>query len=206
MQKEVLCRGIIVEFRSMQDILEKAKDTDDSSQYNIGFCMSLDAMHSNVYVNQNMVNSSKWMIGAAQRGTARQMMMNRQVPKPIQNTSSNVRKIPEATGKRPLKEGELKCDECGQKGHMQPQCLKLRSWRIVAIREDDSEEIIKNIEGNLKGHAKDDTSEEGELPPKEEENLNKSSDEDKEMYLWDELKYKVNVVHFISNKDTEQQM
>ena len=111
MQKEVLCRGIIVEFRSMQDILEKAKDTDDSSQYNIGFCMSLDAMHSNVYVNQNMVNSSKWMIGAAQRGTARQMMMNRQVPKPIQNTSSNARKIPEATGKQPLKEVELKSCE-----------------------------------------------------------------------------------------------
>ena len=49
-------------------------------------------------------------------------------------------------------------------------------------------------------------SEEGEIPPKEEENLNFCSDEDKEMYLWDELEYKVNIVHFISNRDTEQQM
>ena len=49
-------------------------------------------------------------------------------------------------------------------------------------------------------------SEEGEIPPKEEENLNESSDEDEEMYLWDELKYKANYICFISNEDTEQQM
>ena len=70
-------------------------------------------------------------------------------------------------------------------------------------REDDSEEIAKNIKGNLKEDAKYDTSEEGEIPPKEEENLNKSSGEDEEMYLWDELKYKVNYVCFISNESTE---
>ena len=63
--------------------------------------MSVDAMYSNMYANQNMVKSSKWMIGAALRGTAGQMMANRQVPKPIQNTSSNTTKIPEATGKQP---------------------------------------------------------------------------------------------------------
>ena len=163
-------------------------------------------MHSNAYVNQNMVKSSKWMIGAAPRGTARQMTMNRQVPKPIWNMSSNTHKIPEATGKQPSKEGELKCYECGQKGHMRPQCPKLRSWHIAAVREDDLEQVIKNIEGNLKRDAKDDASEEGEIPPKEEENLNKSSDEDEEMYSWDELEYKVNYVHFISNEITEQQM
>ena len=86
--------------------------------------MSVDVMHSNVYMNQNMVKSFKQMIGATLRGTARQMTTNRQVPKPIWNTSSNTCKIPEATGKQPLKEGELKCYECGQKGHMRPQCLK----------------------------------------------------------------------------------
>ena len=80
MQKEVLHRGITVEFSSMQDILEKAKDIEDSSQYDIGSQMSVDMMHSNTYVNQNMVKPSKWMIGAALRGTARQMMTNRQVP------------------------------------------------------------------------------------------------------------------------------
>ena len=49
-------------------------------------------------------------------------------------------------------------------------------------------------------------SEEGEIPPKEEENLNQSSGEDEEMYLWDELEYKANYVCFISNKSTEQQV
>ena len=100
LQKEVLHRGITVEFSSMQDILEKVKDIEDSLQYNIGSWMSVDVMYSNVYANQNMVKSSKWMIGAALRGTAGQMTTNRQVPKPIQNTSSNTNKIPEATGKQ----------------------------------------------------------------------------------------------------------
>ena len=76
----------------------------------------------------------------------------------------------------------------------------------MVVREDNLEEIIKNIEGNLAGDAKDDASEEGEIPPKEEENLNESSEEDEEMYLWDELKYKANYVCFISNEITEQQM
>ena len=80
--------------------------------------MSVDMTHSNAYTNQNMVKSSKWMIGTALRGTVGQMTMNRQVPKPTQNMSSNTHKIPEATGKQPSKEGELKCYECGQKGHM----------------------------------------------------------------------------------------
>ena len=34
--KEVLCRGITAEFSSMQDILEKAKDIEDSLCYDIG--------------------------------------------------------------------------------------------------------------------------------------------------------------------------
>ena len=36
LQKEVLRRGIIAEFSSMQDIVEKVKDIEDSSQYDIG--------------------------------------------------------------------------------------------------------------------------------------------------------------------------
>ena len=83
-------------------------------------------MHSNVYANHAMVKSSKWMIGAVLKGTVGQRIVNRQLPQPIQNTSSNTRKIPEIPDKQPLKEGELKCYECGQKGHMQPQCPKLR--------------------------------------------------------------------------------
>ena len=66
-------------------------------------------------------------------------------------------------------------------------------------REDDLEEIVKNIEGNLKEDPKSGVSE-------EEENLSKCSGEDEEMYSWDELKYKVNYVHFISNESTEKQV
>ena len=36
LQKEVLCRGITAEFSSMQDILEKVKDIEDSLHYDIG--------------------------------------------------------------------------------------------------------------------------------------------------------------------------
>ena len=73
-------------------------------------------------------------------------------------------------------------------------------------REDDSEEIVKNVEGNLEEDARFAASEEGEIPSKEAENLNESSGEDEEMYLWDELEYKVNYVCFISNEGTEQQV
>ena len=69
---------------------------------------------------------------------------------------------------------------------------------VTSVREDDSEEIVENIKGNLEEDAKSGTSEEGEIPPKEEENLNKSSGEDEEMYLWDELEYKANYIRFIS--------
>ena len=98
LQKEVLCRGITAEFSSMQDILEKVKDIEDSSWYDIGSQMSIKVTHNNAYANQNMVKSSKWMIGVAPRGTTGQMTMNRQVPKPIWKTSSNTCKIPETVG------------------------------------------------------------------------------------------------------------
>ena len=146
------------------------------------------------------------MIEVAPRGTTGHTRMNRQVAQPIWKTSSNTHKIPETTGKQPSKEGELKCYECGQKGHMRPQCPKLRSQCIAMAREDDSEEIIENIKGNLKEDAKSGTSEEEEIPPKEEDNLNKSSGEDEEMYSWDKLKYKANNVRFISNESTERQV
>ena len=76
----------------------------------------------------------------------------------------------------------------------------------MGVREDDSEEIVKSIEGNLEEDAKSGMSEEGEILPKEEENLNKSSREDEEMYLWDELKYKANYICFISNESTKKQV
>ena len=70
LKKEVLCRGITVEFSSMQDMLEKAKDIEDSLWYDIRSQVSADMMHSNAYVNHSMVKSSKQMIGAVLRSTA----------------------------------------------------------------------------------------------------------------------------------------
>ena len=80
--------------------------------------MSIETTHSSAYANQSMAKSPKRMIKVALRGTTGQTRMNRQVAQPIQKTSSNTRKIPETTGKQPLKQSELKCYKCGQKGHM----------------------------------------------------------------------------------------
>ena len=72
----------------------------------------------------------------------------------------------------------------------------------MAVREDDSEEIAENIKGNLEEDVKSNASREEEVPQEEEDYLNESSGEDKEMYSWDELEYKVNYVCFISNEST----
>ena len=168
--------------------------------------MSIETAHNSAHANQSMARSSKQMIEVAPKGTTGQIRMNRQVAQPIQKTSSNTCQIPETAGKQPLKEGKLKCYECGQKGHMQPQCPKPRSRRIVVVREDDSEEIAENIEGNLEEDAKSSASREEEIPQEEEDNLNQSSGEDEEMYSWDELEYKANYVCFISNESTERQV
>ena len=190
----------------LQDILEKAKDIEDSLRYDIGSQMSVETAHGSAHANQSVARSSKWMIEVAPKGTTGQIRTNRQVTQPIRKTSSNTRKIPETTGKQPSKEGELKCYECGQKGHMRPQCPKLRSQRIAVVREDDSEEIAENIKGDLEEDAKSSASREEEIPQEEEDNLNESSGEDEEMYSWDKLEYKANYVHFISNKSTERQV
>ena len=74
------------------------------------------------------------------------------------------------------------------------------------VREDNSEEITKNIKGNLKEDVKSSTSKEAEILQEEEDNLNESSGKDEEMYSWDKLKYKVNYICFISDKSTERQV
>ena len=76
----------------------------------------------------------------------------------------------------------------------------------MMVREDNSEDIIKNIKGILEEDAKFGMSEEEEIPPKKEDNLNESPGESEEMYSWDELEYKVNYVHFISDESTERQV
>ena len=75
--------------------------------------MPVETAHSSVYANQSMAKSSKWLIAVAVKGTTGQIRTNRQVAQPIWKTSSNTYKIPETTGKQPLKEGKLKCYEYG---------------------------------------------------------------------------------------------
>ena len=82
--------------------------------------------------------------------------------------TTNTHKATEMTGKQPSKEGELEWYECGQKGHLRPQCPKLRGQCIATAREDDPEEIIKTIEENLKEDAKEDASEEENFSLKRE--------------------------------------
>ena len=89
--------------------------------------MSVETVHSSAHANQSVAKSSKWMIEVAPKGTTGQIRMNRQVAQPIRKTSSNTCKIPETASKQPLKDGKLRCYECGQKGHMRPQCPRLRS-------------------------------------------------------------------------------
>ena len=76
----------------------------------------------------------------------------------------------------------------------------------MAVKEDDSEEIAEDIEGNPEEDAKSNMSREEEVPQEEEDNLNVSSGKDKEMYSWDELEYKANYICFISNESTENQV
>ena len=72
----------------------------------------------------------------------------------------------------------------------------------MMVREDDSEEIARNLEEDTKSGV----SKEEEIPPEEEDNLNESSGEDEEMYSWDKLEYKANYICFISDKSTERQV
>ena len=98
--------------------LSKPNYIEDSLRYDIGSQMSVETAHGSVHANQSVAKSSKQMIEVAPKGTTGQIRTNRQVTQPIWKTSSNTHKIPETTGKQPLKEGELKCYKCGQKGHM----------------------------------------------------------------------------------------
>ena len=73
-------------------------------------------------------------------------------------------------------------------------------------REDHSEEIVENIEGNLKEDAKSSASKGEEIPPEEEDSLNESSGKEEETYSWDKLKYKANYIRFMSDESTERQV
>ena len=56
--------------------------------------------------------------------------------------------VPNATGTdTPLKEGESRCYECGQKGHIKPQCPKLKGKQRVARTQ--FEEVIEDSQADV---------------------------------------------------------
>ena len=80
-----------------------------------------------------------------------------------------------------LKEGELWCYKCGQKGHIKPQCPKLKGkqWVARAQIEDLIEEDEELLELPTNG-APDDALEASTYPQEGEEDLKHNSGEDKE--------------------------
>ena len=97
----------------------------------------------------------------------------------------------------------MRCYECGQKGHIKPQCPKLKGKQRVArmqfkeVAEEDNQTDVF-----LMG-VPNDTPEEVDTLLKEGEDLNEYSDADKDdqlKYNWDDQGYQMNLSHFI-NKD-----
>ena len=110
--------------------------------------------------------------------------------------------VPDITGiDTPPKEGELRCYKCGQKGHLKPQCPKLKSKQRVARMQ--FKEIVKednHTDFALTG-VPDNTPEEVDTLLKEGEDMNDYSDQDDEdhpKYNWDDQGYQMNLIHFIN--------
>ena len=133
---------------------------------------------------------------------------------PLQPKASSFRPhVPNVTGTdTPLKEGELRCYECGQKGHIKPQCLKLKGKQRVArtqfekvVKEDNHTDVaLTGVPNN--------TPEEVDILLKEGEYLNDYSDQDDEnhpKYNWDDQGYQTSLICFINEDniiDTQMQL
>ena len=104
----------------------------------------------------------------------------------------------------PSKEGKLRCYKCGQKGHIKPQCPKLKGKQWVARAQiedliDEDEELLET----LMNRAPNDALEESTFHQEGEENLKNSSgdnEEEKPHYEWDDQEYKANFVCFINEE------
>ena len=116
LQKEVLFRGIAAEFSSLQEIFEKVKDIKDSSQYDIGLRMAnnvtLTAYKPTVKTSKPMFYQPQTMTEPTQRNL--KLVFHPQLAAKVSNSCPHVPNGMET----PLKEGELCCYKCGQKGHI----------------------------------------------------------------------------------------
>ena len=137
MQKKVLCRGITAELSSIQEILEKSKDIEDSSQYNIGLRIVQEDPVLHQSASKVALRISKPMFTQSHKSSGFRNKSSKPIPgsRPpmLARASSHRPHVPNITGTdAPPKEGELRCYECGKKGHINPQYPKLNGKQRVA--------------------------------------------------------------------------
>ena len=103
----------------------------------------------------------------------------------------------------PVKEGELYCYKCGKKGHIKPQCPKIKGKQWVArVQIEDLIEEDEELSESPKNRAPNNALEESTYPQEGEDLKNNSGDdeEEKSHYEWDEQEYKANFVRFINEE------
>ena len=132
----------------------KAKDIKDASQYDIGLRTASDVIGVTPTVYRPAVKTSKPMFYQAQKTTGPTQRNLKPVSHPQMTAKANNSHpyVPSSTG-APSKDSELCCYKCGQKGHIKPQCPKLKGKQQVfrvqiedLIKEDEELlEIPTNI-------------------------------------------------------------
>ena len=127
LQKEVLRRGVTAEFSSIEDILEKAKDIEDSSRYDIGSRNANDGNDVATTAYNPAVRPLKPMFYPTYKIAGNTQRNHTPVSRPQMTAkASNSRPHVASSTGAPPKEGELRCYECGQRGHIKPLCPKLK--------------------------------------------------------------------------------
>ena len=108
LQKEVLRKGITAEFSSIEDILEKVKDIEDSSRYNIGLRNVNDGNDVAKTTYKPTVKTSKPMFYQSYK-TAGHTQRNHTLVSHPQTTAKASNSHPHVTSSTgaPPKEGEL---------------------------------------------------------------------------------------------------
>ena len=175
----------------MQDILEKAKDIEDSSPYDFGSRVANDVIDINPTAYRPTVKTTKPTFYQAQKitGPTQRNLKLVSHPQTTVKASNSHPNIPNGMG-TPLKKGELCCYKCGQKGHIKPQCPKLKGkqWVARAQIEDLIEEDEEASESPT-NRSPNDVLDESTYPLEGEEDLKNNSgdsNEDQPQYEWDD--------------------
>ena len=148
------------EISNIQEILEKSKDIKDSSQYTIGSRIVQEdpVLHHNAY--KATLRTFKMMFTLSHKLSGSMNKSSKAVSgsRPLLHVkaSSFCPHVPNITGTgTPLKEGELRCYECWQKGHIKPQCPKLKGKQRVArmyfkevVDEDNQTDVLLMVVSN----------------------------------------------------------